>query len=121
MSLALRSLLEARLVRETDPDPGRPTYGAVFFEPVPEAALVLGFDLGARFLRGAVCDLRGGALDKSARELLAHVLQQIEVIGGVFEQGGPTAGLETVERAPDVGEPMDRVPQHPQFPRRGAP
>ena len=31
----------------------------MFFEPVPEAALVLGFDLGARFLRGAVCDLRG--------------------------------------------------------------
>src|SRR5204862_2249943 len=59
VSLALRSLLEAGLVRETDPDPGRPTYGAVFFEPVPEAALVLGFDLGARFLRGAVCDLRG--------------------------------------------------------------
>src|SRR5947209_3570736 len=59
VSLALRSLLEAGLVRETHPDPGRPTYGAVYFEPVPEAALVMGFDLGARFLRGAVCDLRG--------------------------------------------------------------
>ena len=31
----------------------------IFFEPVPEAALVLGLDLGARFVRGAVCDLRG--------------------------------------------------------------
>ena len=40
-------------------DPGRPSYGAVFFEPVPEAALVLGLDLGARFLRGAICDLHG--------------------------------------------------------------
>jgi predicted NBD/HSP70 family sugar kinase len=31
----------------------------VFFEPIPEAAYVLGLDLGTRFLRGAVCDLAG--------------------------------------------------------------
>jgi predicted NBD/HSP70 family sugar kinase len=59
VSLALQSLLEAELVREVAPAPGRPSYGAVFFEPVPDAALVLGLDLGARFLRGAICDLRG--------------------------------------------------------------
>ena len=59
VSLALRSLLEAGLVRETSPEPGRPSYGAVYFEPAPDAAFVLGFDLGARFLRGAACDLSG--------------------------------------------------------------
>src|SRR5262245_12316960 len=59
VSLAIQSLLDAGLVREAAVGPDGPTYGAVFFEPVPEAALVLGFDLGARFLRGAVCDLRG--------------------------------------------------------------
>src|SRR5216117_2043213 len=59
VSLALQSLLDARLVREVDGDPGRPSYGAVFFESVPDAALVLGLDLGARFLRGAICDLQG--------------------------------------------------------------
>ena len=59
VSLALQALLEAGLVRETEPDPGRPTYGAVYFDLVPEAGLVLGLDLGARFLRGAICDLRG--------------------------------------------------------------
>jgi predicted NBD/HSP70 family sugar kinase len=59
VSLALQSLLEAGLVRETEPDPGRPTYGATFFDVVSEAGLVLGLDLGARFLRGAICDLRG--------------------------------------------------------------
>src|SRR5215471_16859737 len=59
VSLALQSLLEAGIVREAHEEPGRPSYGAVFFEPVPEAALVLGLDLGARFLRGAICDLRG--------------------------------------------------------------
>jgi predicted NBD/HSP70 family sugar kinase len=59
VSLALESLLGAGLVREAAHDPAGPSYGAVFFEPVPEAALVLGLDLGAQFLRGALCDLSG--------------------------------------------------------------
>jgi predicted NBD/HSP70 family sugar kinase/DNA-binding CsgD family transcriptional regulator len=59
VSLALQSLLKAGLVRETSPEPGRPSYGAVYFEPAPDAAFLLGFDLGARFLRGAACDLSG--------------------------------------------------------------
>ncbi len=59
VSLALQSLLDAGLVREATSEPDGPRYGAVFFEPVPEAALVLGLDVGGRFLRGAICDLRG--------------------------------------------------------------
>ena len=59
VSQALQSLLDAGLVREAVEDPGGPRYGALFFEPVPEAALVMGLDLGARFLRGAICDLGG--------------------------------------------------------------
>jgi DNA-binding transcriptional ArsR family regulator len=59
VSLALRTLVEAGLVRESAESPSGPSYGAVYFEPVPEAALVLGLDLGARFLRGAICDLSG--------------------------------------------------------------
>src|SRR5512133_3553477 len=59
VSLALRSLLDAGLVREAAAGPAGPTYGAVYFEPVAEAALVLGVDLGARFLRGALADLTG--------------------------------------------------------------
>lgn len=59
VSLALQSLLEAGLVREASESPDGPRYGAVFFEPVPEAALTVGLDLGGRFLRGAICDLRG--------------------------------------------------------------
>ena len=51
--------VEAGLVREATSEPVGPRYGAVFFEPVPEAALVLGLDLGGRFLRGAICDLQG--------------------------------------------------------------
>jgi predicted NBD/HSP70 family sugar kinase len=59
VSLALRSLEEAGLVRETPHGPDGPSYGALFFEPVPDAAFVLGLDLGSRFLRGAVADLAG--------------------------------------------------------------
>ena len=59
VSLALRALLEAGLVREAPGRPAGPTYGAVYFEPVAEASLVLGIDLGARFLRGALSDLSG--------------------------------------------------------------
>jgi predicted NBD/HSP70 family sugar kinase len=69
VSLALQALLDAGLVRETDPEPGRPRYGAVFFEPVPDAALVLGLDLGARFLRGAICDLSGSVRARQDVEL----------------------------------------------------
>lgn len=59
VSLALRALVEGGLVRETSPQPGRPHYGALFFEPVPEAALVLALDIGARFVRGALADIAG--------------------------------------------------------------
>jgi predicted NBD/HSP70 family sugar kinase len=59
VSVALRSLLDAGLVREASETGGGPSYGATFFEPVPDVAMVLGLDLGARFLRGAICDLGG--------------------------------------------------------------
>jgi predicted NBD/HSP70 family sugar kinase len=59
VSVALESLVAAGLVREAANHADGPKYGATFFEPVHEAALVLGLDLGARFLRGAICDLRG--------------------------------------------------------------
>jgi predicted NBD/HSP70 family sugar kinase/DNA-binding CsgD family transcriptional regulator len=59
VSLALESLRESGLVRKAERGPDGPGYGAVYFEPVAEAALVVGLDLGARFVRGAVCDLAG--------------------------------------------------------------
>jgi predicted NBD/HSP70 family sugar kinase len=72
VSLAIQALLDAGLVREAADAPDGPRYGAVFFEPVPEAALVLGFDLGARFLRGAVCDLRGDVRARLDVEVAGH-------------------------------------------------
>jgi predicted NBD/HSP70 family sugar kinase len=80
VSLALQSLVDAGLVREAAEEPDGPRYGAVFFEPVPEAALALGFDVGGRFLRGAICDLRGDVrarLDVEIDVGADRVLQQI--------------------------------------------
>src|SRR5437763_1803601 len=58
-SHAPESLEDAGLVREARRGPSGPSYGALFFEPVSEAAFVVGLDLGTRFLRGAICDLSG--------------------------------------------------------------
>ncbi|MGH6655417.1 MAG: ROK family protein, partial [Actinocrinis sp.] len=59
VSAALSALLDSGLVRETAPGGDGPTYGALFFEPVPEAGFVLGLDIGGRYLRGAVAALDG--------------------------------------------------------------
>ena len=82
VSLALQSLVDSGLVREAEDGPEGPSYGAVYFEPVPEAALVLGLDLGARFLRGAVCDLSGRV----------RARQDVEL-----SEGGAAVALEAVE------------------------
>jgi predicted NBD/HSP70 family sugar kinase len=76
VSLALQALVDAGLVHRVEPAPGRPTYGAVYFDLVPEAGLVLGLDLGARFLRGAICDLRGAI----------RARQDVEVSGSEADQ-----------------------------------
>jgi predicted NBD/HSP70 family sugar kinase len=81
VSLALQSLLEAGLVREAECGPDGPGYGAVYFEPIPEAALVLGLDLGARFVRGALCDLAGTIRARQDVELrVAAVPDAVEAI-----------------------------------------
>jgi predicted NBD/HSP70 family sugar kinase len=81
VSLALQSLVEAELVRESATRPDGPGYGAVYFEPVAEAAIVLGLDLGARFVRGAVCDLGGSVRARQDIELaVAEVAGAVEAI-----------------------------------------
>jgi len=98
VSLALRALVDAGLVRETDHDPDGPSYGAVFFEPVPDAALVLGLDLGARFVRGAVCDLGGTTRVRQDVELASSdadtALEAIVRLGaGLIEATGASPDL----------------------------
>jgi predicted NBD/HSP70 family sugar kinase len=97
VSLALQALVDAGLVREAERGPEGPSYGAVYFEPVPEAALVLGLDLGARFVRGAVCDLTGAIRSRQDVEL------------DVAEASGAAAAIERLRdsllEATDIEEP----------------
>src|SRR5213082_3425504 len=94
VSLALESLLAAGLVREAAHDPAGPSYGAVFFEPVPEAALVLGLDLGARFLRGALCDLTGEIRARQDVEIAAVDAERVlDAITGLRETLVAASGL----------------------------
>ncbi len=99
VSLALRSLEEAGLVREASAGPDGPQYGALFFEPVPDAALVLGLDLGSRFLRGAVADLAGRI----------RARQDVELRGA--DADGAVDAIETLHASliDSAGLPPDRV------------
>ena len=99
VSVALQSLVDVGLVRSTEPDGEGPRYGATFFEPVAEAAGVLGLDVGARFLRGGVCDLSG---EVRAREDMELAGADASV---VFEAAAELAG-RLVEAS---GVPAERV------------
>ena len=95
VSLALQSLLEAGLVREAEHGPDGPGYGAVYFEPVAEAALVLGLDLGARFARGAVCDLAGTIRSRQDVELtVADAERAIDAISRLRRSLLETSALD---------------------------
>ena len=94
VSLALQALLAAGLVREASDAPSGPRYGAVYFEPVAEAALVLGVDLGARFLRGVLCDLTGAVRARQDVELLgADAGAALDAIVELRDALARTAGL----------------------------
>jgi predicted NBD/HSP70 family sugar kinase len=112
VSLALQSLLQSGLVREAERGPDGPGYGAVYFEPVPEAALVLGLDLGARFVRGAICDLVGQVRARQDVELgVADAAGAVEAISRLRATLLETAGLDAelvdgvVVGVPGVVEP----------------
>jgi predicted NBD/HSP70 family sugar kinase len=82
VSLALRALEEAGLVREVQATQIHgPTYGATFYEPDPDAAAVFAIDIGARYLRMAIADVTGAvraredvvAADMTAERLMATI------------------------------------------------
>jgi predicted NBD/HSP70 family sugar kinase len=111
VSLALQRLLDAGLVREAVDGPRGPSYGAVYFEPVAEAALVLGIDLGAHFLRGALSDLSGAVRARQDVEIggadADRALEAIaELRDGLTEAVGLSPGLiaDVVVGVPGVVE-----------------
>jgi predicted NBD/HSP70 family sugar kinase len=82
VSVVLRSLLADGLVRETAYDPGRPHYGAVFYEADPEIAVVLGVDFGSRVVRTALCDLGGAVRAREEIRSRGSLEERIEALAG---------------------------------------
>jgi predicted NBD/HSP70 family sugar kinase len=106
VSLALQSLLDAGLVREAATGRDGPTYGAVYFEPVDEAAVVVGLDLGARFLRGAVCDLGGRIRGRQDVEVVrAHADGVVDTIEDLCRRVVASTGVDGAIDSVTVGAP----------------
>jgi predicted NBD/HSP70 family sugar kinase len=113
VSLALRALLEAGLVREAEaPSTDGPTYGAVFFEADPDAAATLAVDIGGRYLRMAVADVTGTVRaredvvtsDLRADRVLAMVPEVVRrLVGAAAVPSGGIAGA--VVGVPGVVDP----------------
>src|SRR5205807_7172155 len=59
VSVALGNLERAGLVRAAGQRMGRPGRSALLYEIRPEAGFVLGLDIGAQYVRGALADLAG--------------------------------------------------------------
>ena len=56
VSLALATVEQAGLIREAGQRIGRPGRSALLYEIRPEAGFVLGLDVGAQYVRGALAD-----------------------------------------------------------------
>ena len=88
VSLALATVEQAGLVREAGQRIGRPGRSALLYEIRPEAGFVLGLDVGAQYVRGALADLAGEVRARSS--VRSHA------------SGGPSRAEELVSLASDV-------------------
>ena len=66
VSLALANVEQAGLIREAGQRIGRPGRSALLYEIRPEAGFVLGLDVGAQYIRGALTDLAGEVRARSS-------------------------------------------------------
>ena len=126
VSLVLRALLEDGLVRESTLDPGRPHYGAVYYEADAEAALVLGVDFGARSVRTALCDLAGGVRGREEIRSRGSVEERIAALASTCRSLVRTSKLDpdllarAVVALPAVVSPADGSVSSPDLPGLGA-
>jgi len=112
VSLALANVERAGLVREAGQRTGVPGRSAVLYEIRPEAGYVLGLDIGQQYLRGAIADLAGEVIARSAMRTRASSTsgRVAELIGLADELCG-NAGIEraavtqTVIGSPGVYDP----------------
>ena len=112
VSLALANVERSGLVREAGQRTGVPGRSAVLYEIRPEAGYVLGLDIGREYLRGAVADLTGDVIARSALRTRAssvsgRVTELIRLADELCSEAGITrsAVTQTVIGSPGVYDP----------------
>ncbi|HEY2521692.1 MAG TPA: ROK family protein [Streptosporangiaceae bacterium] len=97
VSLALATVERAGLIRVAGQQTGRPGRSAQLYEVHPDAGFVLGLDVGAQYLRGAVADLAGTVRARGAARL--HAASVRGRIGELIQLAGALCAEAGVDRA----------------------
>jgi predicted NBD/HSP70 family sugar kinase len=112
VSLALATVERAGLIRAAGQQTGRPGRSAQLYEVRPDAGYVLGLDVGARYVRGAVADLAGAVCARGAARLHAssvrgRVGELVRLADALCAEAGVdrSAITQTVLGSPGVYDP----------------
>jgi predicted NBD/HSP70 family sugar kinase len=112
VSVALADAERAGLVRTAGQRTGRPGRSALLYEVRPEAGFILGLDVGAQYVRGALADLAGAIRARSsARSRASSVRGRVGELIGLADELCAEAGLardgitQTVIGSPGVYDP----------------
>src|SRR5215472_1010565 len=112
VSLALATVERAGLIRAAGQRTGRPGRSALLYEIRPEAGFVLGLDVGAQYVRGALADLAGEVRARSsARSHASSGRSRVDELIGLADGLCAQAGLarssitQTVIGSPGVYDP----------------
>jgi predicted NBD/HSP70 family sugar kinase len=116
VSLALANVERSGLVREAGQRTGVPGRSAVLYEIRPGAGYVLGLDIGQQYLRGAVADLSGAVVARSAvRTKASAASRRVAELVGLADELCAGAGItrldvtQTVIGSPGVYDPRRNV------------
>jgi predicted NBD/HSP70 family sugar kinase len=112
VSLALATVEQAGLVRVAGQQTGRPGRSAQLYEVRPDAGYVLGLDVGAQYLRGALADLSGEVRARASARLHAssvrgRVDELVRLADGLCAEAGVTRSgvTQAVIGSPGVYDP----------------
>ncbi|HYB86592.1 MAG TPA: ROK family transcriptional regulator [Streptosporangiaceae bacterium] len=112
VSIALADAERAGLVRTAGQRTGRPGRSALLYEVRPEAGFILGLDVGAQYVRGALADLAGGIRARaSVRSRASSVRGRVGELVGLADELCAEAGLaragitQTIIGSPGVYDP----------------
>jgi predicted NBD/HSP70 family sugar kinase len=112
VSVALADAERAGLVRTAGQRTGRPGRSALLYEVRPEAGWILGLDVGAQYVRGALADLAGGiraraSVRSRASSVRGRVAELVGLADGLCAEAGVTRGsiTQTVIGSPGVYDP----------------